>query len=161
MATAAAQVIEEEEARHIHSTHLTEDDHAKNDIDNTRHKLSKRAPVFPFDPFVGPKFAKKAIKFGPKLALKKTVKLPKKALKKTSPFLLKKSVKTLPLLGAPLLGPLAVKAVIKGPKEAIKLGGGPLAISALGGNFDQENIRLTLLRFRNGLPTVGNPLDMS
>ena len=149
MATAAAQVIEEEEARQIHSTHLTEDDHAKNDIDNTRHKLSKRAPVFPFVPFV------------PKLALKKTVKLPKKALKKTSPFLLKKSVKTLPLLGAPLLGPLAVKAVIKGPKEAIKLGGGPLAISALGGNFDQENIRLTLLRFRNGLPTVGNPLDMS
>ena len=149
MATAAAQVIEEEEARHIHSTHLTEDDHAKNVIDNTRHKLSKRAPVFPFVPFV------------PKLALKKTVKLPKKALKKTSPFLLKKSVKTLPLLGAPLLGPLAVKAVIKGPKEAIKLGGGPLALSALGGNFDQENIRLTLLRFRNGLPTVGNPLDMS
>ena len=149
MATAAAQVIEEEEARHIHSTHLTEDDHAKNDIDNTRHKLRKRAPVFPFVPFV------------PKLALKKTVKLPKKALKKTSPFLLKKSVKTLPLLGAPLLGPLAVKAVIKGPKEAIKLGGGPLALSALGGNFDQENIRLTLLRFRNGLPTVGNPLDMS
>ena len=97
MATAAAQVIEEEEARHIHSTHLTEDDHAKNDIDNTRHKLSKRAPVFPFVPFVGPKFAKKAIKFGPKLALKKTVKLPKKALKKTSPFLLKKSVKTLPV----------------------------------------------------------------
>ena len=157
MATAAAQVIEEEEARHIHSTHLTEDDHAKNDIENTRHKLSKRAPVFPFVPFVGPK----AIKFGPKLALKKTVKLPKKALKKTSPFLLKKSVKTLPLLGAPLLGPLAVKAVIKGPKEAIKLGGGPLALSALGGggNFDQENIRLTLLRFRNGLPTVGNPLS--
>ena len=149
MATAAAQVIEEEEARQIHSTHLTEDDHAKNVIDNTRHKLSKRAPVFPFVPFV------------PKLALKKTVKLPKKALKKTSPFLLKKSVKTLPLLGAPLLGPLAVKAVIKGPKEAIKLGGGPLALSALGGNFDQENIRLTLLRFRNGLPTVGNPLDMS
>ena len=147
MATAAAQVIEEEEARHIHSTHLTEDDHAKNDIENTRHKLSKRAPVFPFVPFV------------PKLALKKTVKLPKKALKKTSPFLLKKSVKTLPLLGAPLLGPLAVKAVIKGPKEAIKLGGGPLALSALGGNFDQENIRLTLLRFRNGLPTVGNPLS--
>ena len=149
MATAAAQVIEEGEARHIHSTHLTEDGHAKNDIDNTQHKLSKRAPVFPFVPFV------------PKLALKKTVKLPKKALKKTSPFLLKKSVKTLPLLGAPLLGPLAVKAVIKGPKEAIKLGGGPLALSALGGNFDQENIRLTLLRFRNGLPTVGNPLDMS
>ena len=149
MATAAAQVIEEGEARQIHSTHLTEDDHAKNVIDNTRHKLSKRAPVFPFVPFV------------PKLALKKTVKLPKKALKKTSPFLLKKSVKTLPLLGAPLLGPLAVKAVIKGPKEAIKLGGGPLALSALGGNFDQENIRLTLLRFRNGLPTVGNPLDMS
>ena len=147
MATAAAQVIEEEEARHIKSTHLTEDDLAKNDIDNTRHKLSKRAPVFPFVPFV------------PKLALKKTVKLPKKALKKTSPFLLKKSVKTLPLLGAPLLGPLAVKAVIKGPKEAIKLGGGPLALSALGGNFDQENIRLTLLRFRNGLPTVGNPLS--
>ena len=147
MATAAAQVIEEEEARQIHSTHLTEDDHAKNVIDNTRHKLSKRAPVFPFVPFA------------PKLALKKTVKLPKKALKKTSPFLLKKSVKTLPLLGAPLLGPLAVKAVIKGPKEAIKLGGGPLAISALGGNFDQENIRLTLLRFRNGLPTVGNPLS--
>ena len=71
-------------------------------------------------------------------------------------LLKKKSVK-------PLLGPLAVKAAIKGPIEAFKLGGGPLALSALGGggNFDQENIRLTLLRFRNGLPTVGNPLDMS
>ena len=151
MVTGAARVIEDEDRGDVRSTQFT------NDIGNTRHKLSKRAPVFPFVPFVGPK----AIKFGPKLALKKTVKLPKKALKKTSPFLLKKSVKTLPLLGAPLLGPLAVKAVIKGPKEAIKLGGGPLALSALGGNFDQENIRLTLLRFRNGLPTVGNPLDMS
>ena len=157
--TAAAQVIEDEDRGDVRPTQFTID------IGNTRHKLSKRSPVFPFIPF-GPKLVKKSIKFGPKfvkkslisspLLLKKTVKLAGPVAVKKSPFLLlkKKSVK-------PLLGPLAVKAVIKGPKEAIKLGGGPLALSALGGNFDQENVRLTLLRFRNGLPTVGNPLDMS
>ena len=159
MVTAAARVIEDEDRGDVRPTQFT------NDIGNTRHTLSKRSPVFPFIPF-GPKLVKKSIKFGPKFVkkslisspflLKKTVKLAGPVAVKKSPFLLlkKKSVK-------PLLGPLAVKAAIKGPKEAILLGGGPLALSALGGggNFDQENIRLTLLRFRNGLPTVGNPLS--
>ena len=183
MVTTTARVIEDEDVSEVrpgHSEHFT-NDHPQKDIANTLHKLSKRAPVFPFDPFFGPKFAKKAIKFGPKLALKKSVKLAPGALalKKTSPFLLKKkSVKTVPLLGlgAPLLGPLAVKAVIKKPKKLVKEAGGPLAFSVLAGggggplsaltgggggplsvltggagNFDQENIRLTLLRIRNGL----------
>ena len=69
MVTAAARVIEDEDRGDVRPNQFT------NDIGNTRHKLSKRSPLFPLIPF-GPKLVKKSIKFGPKFVKKSLISSP-------------------------------------------------------------------------------------